>query len=238
MEQRLFATLLTHGTDVTPRLLDQIHEVAVSRRWVINDGEVTTFRSARYLTRVGYLLALNSTMKFSLALIASLFLAAQAATLPPDSERTNTDPCPPPHTEVPFLRAFSPARVDHFYTTSQREWEDASHHGYTPEGPAGFVFPAPAPSTVPLYRLFHAVRKDHFYTTNEAEAIRATAVGWNRQGVAGYVFDRQICGSQPLFRLYNPGNVDHFYTTSPAERDNFLRSGLYSDEGVAGFVIV
>lgn len=203
-------------------------------------------------------------MKFSLAVVASLFAAAQAASIPPVNETlTNvrsplplpptpapplttlpplalqTDPCPRPHTEVPFYRTFNPSRVDHFYTTSFQELITVTHlNGYSREGTAGFIFPAQEASTVPLYRLFHTARADHFYTTNEAEAIRATGLGWNRQGIAGYVLDGPICGSAPLFRLYNAGNVDHFYTTSATERDSFLRSGLYGDEGIAAFVFV
>ncbi|KAF7439690.1 hypothetical protein PC9H_000026 [Pleurotus ostreatus] len=179
-------------------------------------------------------------MKFSLAVVASLFAAAQAASIPPVNETlTNTDPCPRPHTEVYFFRAFNPSRVDHFYTTSVQELTSATHvSGYASEGIQGFIFPSPEASTVPLYRLFHPARTDHFYTTNEAEAISATGLGWNRQGIAGYVLDRPICGSAPLFRLYNAGNVDHFYTTSAAERDNFLRSRLYVDEGIAAFIYV
>ncbi|KAL4259222.1 hypothetical protein AB1N83_009653 [Pleurotus pulmonarius] len=179
-------------------------------------------------------------MKFSLAVVASLFAAAQAASIPPVNETlTNTDPCPRPHTEVPFFRAFNPSRVDHFYTTSLQELATATHlGGYSREGTEGFIFPSQEASTVPLYRLFNPARSDHFYTTNEAEAIRATGLGWNRQGIAGYVLNQPICGSAPLFRLYNAGNVDHFYTTSTAERDSFLRSGLYGDEGIAAFVLV
>ena len=140
----------------------------------------------------------------------------------------STPPPPPPPIGI----------VDHFYTTSAAERDNAMFaFGYTDEGVACYVFDAQAPGTAPLYRLWNPSNGDHFYTTSAAKRDNAiSAFGYTDEGVACYVFDAQAPGTAPLYRLWNPSNGDHFYTTSAAERDNAIAAFGYTDEGVACYV--
>ncbi|KAJ8508941.1 hypothetical protein ONZ45_g8831 [Pleurotus djamor] len=167
-------------------------------------------------------------MKFSFALLVSAVLAAQAIALPTVDveERADADlATSPPH--------------DHFYTTNAVEWNNAANLlGYTREGVTGKVFPGKASGTIPLYRLWSLGAGDHFYTTNNQEAENAKGLGYVREGIAGWVFPSAVCGSIPLYRTYSPSGTDHFHTTDFNEKNNAVRRLGYTDEGVAGYVLL
>ncbi|GHO90061.1 hypothetical protein KSF_001090 [Reticulibacter mediterranei] len=95
---------------------------------------------------------------------------------------------------VPLYRLVkgSSTYIDHFYTTSAKERDDAIHHnGYRYEFVAGYILPKQENGTVPLYRLVKGSSTyiDHFYTTSAKE--RDDAIhhnGYRYEFVAGYVF--------------------------------------------------
>ncbi|KAF4569504.1 hypothetical protein EYR40_008479 [Pleurotus pulmonarius] len=64
-------------------------------------------------------------MKFSFAVVASLFIAAQAVALPAEVkevEAADAAPrCPNSRNATPLYRAFNPSVTDHFYTTNAVE---------------------------------------------------------------------------------------------------------------------
>ncbi|RDB16049.1 hypothetical protein Hypma_003491 [Hypsizygus marmoreus] len=182
-------------------------------------------------------------MKFTLSIAFALLSVglASAAAVPTDLEsRGGIFPvCSPVRCllSVPFLRAYNPQIVNHFYTTNSREMNNAVRNsGYTAEGTAGFIFSNQQPQTTPLFRLYSASATDHFYMTDLGEknnAIRSS--GYADEGTAGFVYTTAICGSVPLYRLFSAEGKDHFYTTSTSERDSAAGTG-YSVEGIAGYV--
>ncbi|KAJ3574952.1 hypothetical protein NP233_g1426 [Leucocoprinus birnbaumii] len=147
--------------------------------------------------------------------------------------------CTPASHSVPFLRAYNPTVVDHFYTTSAPEMANAVQHlGYNQEGAPGRVFTSQVWGAVPFYRAYQGARHDHFYTTNEAEWNNAVAnLGYSREGISGYIYPTQICGSVPLYRAYQPNTVDHFYTTNQAEWNHAVSALGYNREGIAGYIL-
>jgi subtilase family serine protease len=107
--------------------------------------------------------------------------------------------------------------VDHFYTTSADERDNAVKiYGYRFEGIACNVFTVPQTGTVPLHRL---VKETHFYTISDAERDNAVSnLGYVSEGEACFVYSAPT-GTVPLYRLVKVG---HFYTTSLPERDNAI----------------
>ena len=80
---------------------------------------------------------------------------------------------------------FNPAVIDHFYTTSVSERDNALRNlGYTYEGVAGHLYPDTACGALPLYRLNNSNATDHFYTMSADD--RDT--GSYYEGIAGYIF--------------------------------------------------
>jgi len=73
---------------------------------------------------------------------------------------------------VPLHRLFNPTSGDHFYTTDDKERNNAA--GYNSEGDACFVFPNQAAGTVRFHRLFNRRSGDHFYTTSDSERDNVT----------------------------------------------------------------
>ncbi len=136
---------------------------------------------------------------------------------------------------TPFYSLVSTSLGFHFYTTSPAERDNAvARFGFTSEGIACFVLPAPAAGAVPLHRLAHGA--DHFYTTSDAERDNAIKNGFTSEGEACYVYPTQANETQPLHRLYNRVNGTHFYTTSDAERDNAIARVGFTSEGEACYV--
>ena len=100
---------------------------------------------------------------------------------------------------------------------------------YTPEGVAGYVFPAERPGTVPLYRWAHVWRHEHVYTTN---AIGPDRRIYKSDGIAGYALQPPLDRDRPALSL-PCSRWDHFYTTADGEGVN--RRG-YCGEGVACYL--
>jgi hypothetical protein len=70
---------------------------------------------------------------------------------------------------IPLYKLYHPETVDHFFTTSQRERDNAVKKGFEERGVLGYVVSSPHPQHVPLFRAYHPDLTDHFYTTDEAE---------------------------------------------------------------------
>ncbi|MBT1711010.1 hypothetical protein KK062_22395 [Fulvivirgaceae bacterium PWU5] len=124
-----------------------------------------------------------------------------------------------------FLRYYSSANTDHFYTIHPNEMGPTGN-GWVFEGGAGYIFGAQASGTVPLYRYYDAVTKDHFYTMNFGE------VSWTYEGIAGYVSATATSETRPLYRYFNTATQDHFYTVNQGE----VSGPQWNNEGIACYV--
>ncbi|THH12952.1 hypothetical protein EW146_g7219 [Bondarzewia mesenterica] len=90
---------------------------------------------------------------------------------------------------IPLYRMYSSSAVDHFYTTSASERDNAVNNlGYSDEGIAAFVYSSNICGSIPLYRVYSPGATDHFYTTSASERDNAVVnLGYNDEGVAAYV---------------------------------------------------
>lgn len=150
--------------------------------------------------------------------------------------------CVPESSFVPLYRAYNGPIVDHFYTTSVTELDNAVNQlGYSPEGITGRVLTAesdwPYVKAVPLYRAYNPQITDHFYTASESEWNNAVEnLEYSREGIAGYIYAEQVCGSIPLYRTYDVAGTDHFYTTNEQEYEGVVAGG-FANEGIVGYVL-
>ncbi|KAJ7309336.1 hypothetical protein DFH08DRAFT_918341 [Mycena albidolilacea] len=141
--------------------------------------------------------------------------------------------CPCASEAVPLYRDYNPTIIDHFYTISLAESQNAvTNLQYNAEGVSMLVFSTQVPGSVRFYRLYSAAATDHFYTTNPTEAAHAS--GYVIEDMSMYIYPTQMCGTVPIYRLYYSARTDHFYTLSTAERDS-AATGTYTYEGIAGY---
>ena len=133
---------------------------------------------------------------------------------------------------VPLLhlqREVGPGDVEHFYTASPEERDEAiRHHRYVLAGVACLVHGRPAAGSVPLFRLWHAPTRHHAFTTDPANVSAARALGtFHYDGVAAYVFPNPVssAGTVPLHALVHRARYAHLYTTDEAERDAAVAAG-------------
>ncbi|THH20497.1 hypothetical protein EW146_g871 [Bondarzewia mesenterica] len=89
---------------------------------------------------------------------------------------------------IPLYRMFNSIAVNHFYTTSASERDNAIINlGYTDEGTAAFVYSSSICDSIPLYRLYSPRATDDFYTTSASERdIAVKRLGYNYEGIAAY----------------------------------------------------
>lgn len=88
---------------------------------------------------------------------------------------------------MPLYRLANPANGDHFYTTSNKEHDNAvAQFGYHLEGAGGYVYQRQIPSArSPPLRLFHGGTNDHFYTISDTESANANAkFSYTYEGIA------------------------------------------------------
>ena len=105
----------------------------------------------------------------------------------PEGDIANVLPSQSPHT-ISLYRLYLPSAMDHFYTPSETERDNAINDGYTYEGVAAYVFLENVSGTVPLYRMYNPTTNDHFCTTNAVEKENVIiAVGYGDEGIAAYV---------------------------------------------------
>jgi len=119
-------------------------------------------------------------------------------------------PTPRPYT-VPLRRLFNKKSLDHLYTTSTVEADNAAANGFNREGFAGHVVPADRdiPGTVPLYRFArpphstyderYGLIQDHFYSLSPAVPAKYVA-----EGVCCRVWKAPVELPDSLLRVSNP----------------------------------
>lgn len=113
---------------------------------------------------------------------------------------------------------------DHMYTADESEFKTLVSKGWKDEGVMGETAPG-----VQLFRLYNNYNGQHLFTTDLNEATKCIDAGWKFEGVAGIVND----GDVNVYRLYQKNNGNHFYTTSKEEANTLIKTGNFSDEGVA-----
>ncbi|KDR84285.1 hypothetical protein GALMADRAFT_237037 [Galerina marginata CBS 339.88] len=93
---------------------------------------------------------------------------------------------------IPFYRVYNPTVVNHFYTTSTAERDNAVNNlGYNNEGIAGYVYGDAQCDGLPLYRLWSAKAQNDFYTMDAQEVqdvISGDADGYSNEGIRAYIF--------------------------------------------------
>ncbi|KXN92581.1 hypothetical protein AN958_04791, partial [Leucoagaricus sp. SymC.cos] len=153
--------------------------------------------------------------------------------------------CPPRNHAIPLRRMWNAAKLDHFYSTYGPEVAQFGTQGYVEETPQGLIYPVQEAGTTLFFRCDWntGTKIDHFYTADPGEFQAKVAAGCQvdsepdiAQGV-GYLYTSPICNAIPLYRMYSSSRVDHFYTIDGAERQQLLTSGVYQDEGIAGYVL-
>jgi hypothetical protein len=89
---------------------------------------------------------------------------------------------------VPLYRLFnSPTRQHHWTTDANEVLTLAQRPGWTSEGIASFVLPAPTAGAVALRRLVLVSAALHLWTTDTNERNVLVGQGWTDEGVIGYV---------------------------------------------------
>ncbi|KAF9443556.1 hypothetical protein P691DRAFT_737730 [Macrolepiota fuliginosa MF-IS2] len=152
----------------------------------------------------------------------------------------DADDCQNTKSAWPLRRMWNAAWQDHFYDTDGNMINYAGTIGFVEEYPPGRVFLSQVADTVPLWRCFWPLDLDHLYTADEAEFRAAVAKGceaFPEPGSIGFLYKTQKCKSLPLYRLYSEQRKDHLYTSDSAERDNLIKTGVYKDEGITGYVL-
>ncbi|EIM85384.1 uncharacterized protein STEHIDRAFT_59836, partial [Stereum hirsutum FP-91666 SS1] len=148
--------------------------------------------------------------------------------------------CDPSTSLTPFYRAYSASAIDHYYTTSSEQLNNAvTNHGYVFQGVTGNVLASQSNITdsEPLYRLYSSTATDHFYTASAAQLDTAVNThGFTFEAVQAWIYPSQVCGSIPLLRNYNAQGTDHFYTTNETEYESAVAGGD-KGEGVVGHVL-
>ncbi|KDQ27451.1 hypothetical protein PLEOSDRAFT_1104144 [Pleurotus ostreatus PC15] len=180
-------------------------------------------------------------MKFSFGLIASAFLAVQAAALPSSAEvaknlSRDAAICPTFNFVPALFSAYNSNLTDHYYATSELEmlkiWVK---RGYTPILVNARIFEEQKVSTVPLFRLYNKAAQDHYYTIDEVERQEKKNQGYEDKAIVGYVYASPICGSTPWHRMYNTKLQDHYYTPDPNQVKDAVSRG-YVWEAIAAYV--
>ncbi len=105
---------------------------------------------------------------------------------------------------APVYRLVSSTTIDHFYTMSAAERQNAvAQDGYRDEGVACYAYQNPVVGSVPLFRAYNPKSGDHFYTTSAAERDNAVNnLGYQNEGTAANVLANPGAGTTPLLRLF------------------------------------
>ncbi|KXN92878.1 hypothetical protein AN958_07170 [Leucoagaricus sp. SymC.cos] len=119
------------------------------------------------------------------------------------------------------------AKLDHFYSTYGPEVAQFGTQGYVEETPQGLIYPVQEAGTTLFFRCDWntGTKIDHFYTADPGEFQAKVAAGC------------QVDSEPDIAQGVGSSRVDHFYTIDGAERQQLLTSGVYQDEGIAGYVL-
>ena len=133
--------------------------------------------------------------------------------------------------DVQVHRLYNPRSGEHFYVSSENEYNALVKSGQWRDEGIGFTM---VDYGTPVYRLYNPGGK-HLFTTSVKERDVLIGAKWNYEGVAFYVpesSDGSGDSAVKVHRLYNPGNGDHLLTTSANERGVLVMHG-WRDEGTA-----
>lgn len=133
--------------------------------------------------------------------------------------------------DVKVHRLYNPRSGEHFYVSSENEYNALVKSGQWRDEGIGFTM---VDYGTPVYRLYNPGGK-HLFTTSVKERDVLIRAKWNYEGVAFYVpesSDGSDDSAAKVYRLYNPGNGDHLLTTSANERGVLVMHG-WRDEGTA-----
>ncbi|KAA8819217.1 hypothetical protein CSQ85_06510 [Bifidobacterium rousetti] len=133
--------------------------------------------------------------------------------------------------DVQVHRLYNPRSGEHFYVSSENEYNALIKSGQWRDEGIGFTM---VDYGTPVYRLYNPGGK-HLFTTSVKERDVLIGANWNYEGVAFYVpesSDGSGDSAVKVHRLYNPGNGDHLLTTSANERGVLVMHG-WRDEGTA-----
>ncbi|KAJ7722342.1 hypothetical protein B0H16DRAFT_1699352 [Mycena metata] len=162
------------------------------------------------------------------ALLLALYMFPSTSALPHNMkiEARSPETCGDPSDSVPFYVMELP-NSNFFYSASFNDVTTVIN-GYDYMFEAARVFVTQELSTVPFFRL----------TANTTERDTVVAASdYIYIGVAPYIYPSQICGSLPFYRLLESSVPRRFYTTSLEDRDDRIATGVWSDQGIAGYVL-
>jgi hypothetical protein len=142
---------------------------------------------------------------------------------------------------VAQMRLYSPATLEHLYTTDSNEYAVLGSMGWEQEGRAYTIF-SDAGSVggsfgIPVYRLYHPIIRQHHWTTDANEATVISADAWDYEGIAGYVLSTQEPGTVPLYRLMLSTPPLHLWTIDSNEKNVLSTQRGWTFEGILGYVI-
>jgi uncharacterized repeat protein (TIGR01451 family) len=151
---------------------------------------------------------------------------------------------PPPAIIVLRYRLYSPASLEHHYTTDLNEYTVLGASGaWVQEGTVGKVLNNPGSfngvQATPYYRLYNTFTLWHHWTTDPNEYYTLGLFpGWNQEGVDGYILPTQAPGTTQLYRLTYPfiGGLHH-WTIDANEYNTLISTYGWVGEGGSGFVI-
>jgi hypothetical protein len=132
---------------------------------------------------------------------------------------------------APIYRLYQPQLINHLYTNSLTEAQNAQFAGYSTIGVEFFVNPSPAPGLVPLYR-FLLPNGTHYLSTSRRAGLR---MGARNEGILGYISSVPRGGLVALNEWYLPQGDRFFYTTDPNGEIAPQTGWQYS--GVIGYVV-
>jgi len=143
--------------------------------------------------------------------------------------------------EQAVYRLYSPATMEHLFTSDPNEYTALGNEGWNQEGIAFDDYNGPATvngiTDEPLYRLYNTTSRRHLWTSDFNEYTTLAIEGWNQEGIAGYVFPSAVASvaPDPLYRLSLPTTALHVWTSDPTE-DSALIAGGWTQEGIIGYV--
>lgn len=140
------------------------------------------------------------------------------------------------------FRAYLASNSDHFFTTSNTQFQAALAGGYTDESSTAGAYrvgQSQMENGSVIFRLANPATNinggGHYYTASVFEKDFLVGIGWILENSEGFLFQNQVAGSVEVFRLYNTTSGKHVFTTSTAERDSLVTAGwiLHSRLGFA-----
>ncbi len=142
-----------------------------------------------------------------------------------------------------MTRTYDPASEQHFFTTSQFEFQYVEELKWNDEttGVTGFGVPNNnALGETAILRVYNPYGGQHYLTTNAGEQAYLVSQGWKTEHNEGYIFATQYPGTTEVFMLYNVNSSDHLYTSNAAEAQALVQMfpGIWVQQSSLGFAFV